>query len=122
MSVKVYVVFGKDRTVAERLGDCCAGGEPLSEATLREQVHEYTFETEEEKQAFLSGLEEGRGWEDYNAFDNTDEAVACVRQAATDYLEPGVWEEDDSEDFEDEEEEERLYEEEVDEAFREEEP
>jgi len=103
MSVKVYVVFGKDRTVAERLGDCCAGGEPLS-------------------QAFLSGLEEGRGWEDYNAFDNTDEAVACVRQAATDYLEPGVWEEDDSEDFEDEEEEERLYEEEVDEAFREEEP
>lgn len=67
MSNLVKVVFGKEQV--SKLD----AGLALSDEETKEFVKEFLFESEEEKRAFLMGLEESNGWQEYQIVDHSTE-------------------------------------------------
>ena len=66
---KVFVVFG-DRSTLSELG--------------KDAVHEYEFNTQAEKDAFLLGVDECDGWSDYHNFDTEKAAKEFVAEQVGD--------------------------------------
>ena len=56
------------------------------ETTARENpyAHEYVFNTRRELEAFLEGVSQATGWDDFEWFDSQQEANDYLRQLAAD--------------------------------------
>lgn len=67
MSNLVKVVFGKDQVLK------LEAGKQLTEEETKDFVKQYLFESEEEKQAFLMGLEASNGWQEYEILEHETE-------------------------------------------------
>lgn len=59
MKYTLKVIFGKEQFVK------VYNNTPLSDEEIKLNVKEYEFNSEEEKQAFIKGLNEAIGWMDF---------------------------------------------------------
>lgn len=59
MKHTVTVIFGKEQVIKIN------NGEELTSDELRLNVKEYSFDTENEKRAFIRGVDETAGWIEY---------------------------------------------------------
>ena len=58
MNYKIRIIFGKEQVIK------AYNNLPLSAEELDKTVKEYTFNTLEEKEAFIKGINEAIGWTD----------------------------------------------------------
>lgn len=59
MIQKVKIIFGKEQVIK------LYNEEPLSNDELQNNLREYTFNSIEEKNSFLKGIDEAIGWTEY---------------------------------------------------------
>lgn len=66
MATEVYIVWGTSQTIRDN-GEASISG--------------YKFDTPEELEAFLLGVDAGCGWMEYEQFDSREEALEFVKES-----------------------------------------
>lgn len=94
---RVYLLFGEDSTIADRL----SGYDPshslcqISDEEVRGQITEIAYDTAAELKAFTEGVEIACGYLHFQEFDTLDEATRAVRDIIREWFECAEEGEDD---------------------------